>query len=138
MSRPLLLDTHAAVWLALSDPLTLAARKALSEARTDRLPILVSPVSAWEIAMLVAKRRLMLNMDPAAWFSALLALPGLKLAELSPEILIASVSLPGSPPNDPMDRILLATARAHGLRLVTRDGLILAYAQEGFVNALAC
>lgn len=138
MSRPLLLDTHAAIWLAFSDPIAAGAREALAQARSDGRAILVSPVSAWEVAMLSAKRRLVLNMDPAAWFRALLALPGLQLAELSPEVLIASVFLPGSPPNDPMDRILLATARAQGLRLMTRDGRILAYAEDGFVNVVAC
>jgi len=88
--------------------------------------------------MLWSKRRLELNMDPAAWFKALLDTPGLRLGELPPEVLIASVFLPGEPPADPIDRILLATARAYGLTLITRDARLLAYAAAGLVRAVVC
>ena len=64
--------------------------------------------------------------------------PGMRLAELSPEILIASSFLPGTPPKDPADRILLATARDLGATLVTRDRAILAYGESGQINTLAC
>jgi PIN domain nuclease of toxin-antitoxin system len=57
---------------------------------------------------------------------------------VTPEILIDAVELPGTPPNDPADRFLIATARQHGLRLVTRDALILAYGQGGHVLTLEC
>ena len=42
------------------------------------------------------------------------------LPVLSPEVLIDSSVLPGKPPNDPIDRIIIATARQHDLTLVTR------------------
>jgi PIN domain nuclease of toxin-antitoxin system len=65
-------------------------------------------------------------------------MPNVHLAALSPEILIASSFLPGEPPNDPADRILLATARDLGATLVTRDRAILAYGESGQVSTLAC
>ena len=58
--------------------------------------------------------------------------------ELTLAILIGSCELPGTPPDDPADRIIIATARELGLAVVTRDGAILAYAQAGYVNALRC
>jgi PIN domain nuclease of toxin-antitoxin system len=58
--------------------------------------------------------------------------------DLSPQILIASSFLPGKPPRDPADRIIIATARDLGATLITRDGLILKYAEEGQVSAIAC
>lgn len=135
----MLLDTHAAVRLAFGDPLTPVALKILAETRREGGDILVSPITAWEVAILTSKRRLTLHMDPIAWFRALLALPGLRLADMPPEVLIASTQLPGeAKPKDPADRIILATARAYGLRLITRDTEMLAYAKEGLVDAIAC
>ena len=62
----------------------------------------------------------------------------MELAELSPQILIASSFLPGDPPGDPADRILAATAREYGYTLVTRDRPLLDYAKQGHLQALAC
>jgi len=41
-------------------------------------------MTAWEIATLVAKNRLHLAPAPGAWFSALLALAGVRLAASPP------------------------------------------------------
>jgi PIN domain nuclease of toxin-antitoxin system len=68
----------------------------------------------------------------------LLAIPGVHLAELSPDILIASSYLPGTPPRDPMDRILIATARELAATLVTRDRAIVAYGAQGHVSVVEC
>ncbi len=54
---------------------------------------------------------------------------------LTPRILIESTRLPGGLHLDPVDRILVATARELGLTLVTRDKLLLAYARKGHLNA---
>jgi PIN domain nuclease of toxin-antitoxin system len=88
--------------------------------------------------MLVSRNRMTLLMKPEAWFDRLLQAPGMSLAELSPELLIASSFLPGRPPRDPADRIMAATAREDGLRLVTRDRPLLEYADQGHIQALAC
>jgi PIN domain nuclease of toxin-antitoxin system len=100
--------------------------------------VFVSPVSGWEVGLLAGRGQLTMSMDPAAWFEKLLSVPGIGLAEVSVRILIASSFLPGSPPDDLVDRILLATAREKAYRLLTRDKKLLAYAKEGHVAALAC
>ena len=46
--------------------------------------------------------------------------------------------LPELTHRDPTDRMLIATARAHDLTLITRDRAILAYAAAGHVRAVAC
>jgi PIN domain nuclease of toxin-antitoxin system len=46
--------------------------------------------------------------------------------------------LPGRLHDDPIDRILVATARREGLTLITRDRAILDYAAQGHVRALPC
>jgi PIN domain nuclease of toxin-antitoxin system len=135
---PLLLDTCAAIWMAEREPISQASIDALNEAADSGTSIHVSMISSWEIGLLVAKKRLPLSMEPLAWFERLLTTPGVRLANVSARILVASSFLPGHPPNDPMDRILLATAREGGYRLVTRDKRMLGYAKAGHVMALIC
>jgi PIN domain nuclease of toxin-antitoxin system len=51
---------------------------------------------------------------------------------------MASSYLPGEPPRDPADRIIAATAREYGYCLVTRDRLLLEYADRGHIQVLVC
>ena len=87
--------------------------------------------------MLVAKDRLVLALPPLQWFQSILDL-GIDLAVLSPEILVASSQLSGPALRDPADRIIAATARAFGYRLMTRDRPLLTFAASGQVTAIAC
>jgi PIN domain nuclease of toxin-antitoxin system len=134
---PLLLDTNAAIWLS-RDELKASASEKLDEAARVGVATYLSPITAWEVGILVAKNRLSLLMTPQRWFARLLDMPGISLADLSPDILMASSFLPGTPPRDPADRILLATARELGATLITRDRLILRYGEDGRVSVIAC
>ena len=57
---------------------------------------------------------------------------------MPPSLLIASTQLPGTPPNDPADRIIAATARERGLRVMTRDSKLLAYGEAGHLATVVC
>lgn len=138
LTRPLLLDTRAAIWLMNGDPMSPTSREAITAALAAAEGIHVSPITAWEIGTLVAKNRLQLTLSPGAWFDRLLALPGIRLVSMPPSVLIASTALPGSPPKDPADRIIAATARAFGYAVVTRDGELALYAREGHIEAVGC
>lgn len=131
------LDTCAVLWLAFGDPMQPTALASIRGAQAS-VSALVSPISAWEIAVKFAKGRLQLDVDPAAWFERFLQLPGIRLLDLTPQLLISSAMLPGQPPGDPADRIVIATARDVGAPVVTRDRLILAYAAAGYVAAEPC
>jgi PIN domain nuclease of toxin-antitoxin system len=134
----LLLDTCATLWIAAGDPIAPAAQQALRDAQRAGAPLQVSAITAWEIGLLAARGRIALTMTPQAFFAAVLATPGVALAALTPGVLIDSSHLPGAPPRDPADRMVIATARAHGLAVVTRDHAILGYAEAGHVRAVAC
>ena len=112
-----LLDTCAVIWIANGDPLHEPAESALREAYATGGGLAVSPMAAWEIAMLAAKGKIALSIAPEVWFDRVLALPRVALAAMPPPVLIASCALPGAPPADPVDRILAATARAFGLHV---------------------
>ena len=131
-----LVDTCAMIWIANGDRLREPAASVLRGAQVERL--VVSPISAWEIATLVAKGKMALSISPDIWFRRFCDMPEVGLAEMPPSVLVASANLPGAPPADPADRILLATARAFGYSLVTRDRKLLEYGRQGHVQVLGC
>jgi PIN domain nuclease of toxin-antitoxin system len=129
----LLLDTCALLWLANGTEMTPESRDALAKKSLH-----VSPISAWEIANLVRKSRLAMTLPAARWFRQTTGKMAAKIPQLSVEILSDSCDLPGSPPDDPADRIIIATARETDMIIVTRDKEILEYSRAGHVRALVC
>ena len=134
--NPTLLDTHVLVWLLSgSDRLGAQARKAIQKAAESGV-LHLSAISPWEIAVLVSKGRLVLEQDVGEWIQAGVALPGICLEPLSPEVAVASTRLPGEFHADPADRIIVATARHLGAVLVTADGLLLSYGSAGHLKVM--
>lgn len=136
--QPLLWDTHAAIWIYSKMPISQAAVDALAAAHRASISSYISPITAWEVGMLASRGRLQLLIRPERWFANLFEIPGVRLADLSPDLLIASSYLPGKPPNDPADRIIAATARDLGATLITRDRALLQYGEQGHVNVVEC
>jgi PIN domain nuclease of toxin-antitoxin system len=132
-----LLDTHVWLWFALGDAERLAApvRKKIVAA-THGGSLAVSAISLWEIGMLEVKGRIVLGMPCEKWVATALALPGLRLIGLEPEIAVASSRLPGEMHGDPADRILAATARARDAVLATADERLVEYGKAGFMRVL--
>lgn len=137
-SAPLLLDTCAVIWVAEDQPISDTATLALDQAHAADQFIYVSPITAWEVGMLVARGRLTMIVKPQLWFERLLDVSNIRLADLSPDLLISSSFLPGEAPRDPADRIIAATAREYGYTLVTRDRMLLNYAEQGHIQAVCC
>ena len=135
---PLLLDTHTAIWITEDQPIAATAVEAIDAAYQAGRAIFVSAITAWEVGLLASRNRLSIVARPERWFQRLLAIPGIQLADLSPDIMFASSFLPGKPPRDPADRILLATARDLGATLITRDRLLLKYGEDGQVSTIPC
>ncbi len=138
MTQPLLLDTCAVIWIAENERLAPQAIEILRSTYDSGMPTYVSPITAWEIGMLASRERLKLLITPQRWFGRLLETPAVRLADMSPELLIASSFLPGKPPRDPADRIIAATARNYGCTLMTRDRALLDYGEQGHIRVFAC
>jgi PIN domain nuclease of toxin-antitoxin system len=133
----LLLDTHVWLWLAAGDRRLPRphVRRITDAARTGSL--LVSPISAWEVALLERRGRIRLGRSIGLWLDEALAVPGLNVAPLTPRIAVSSCHLPEPFHPDPADRMIVATARDLGCTLVTEDQRIRAYGRAGHVRVLA-
>ena len=137
MTTRLLLDTCAVLYTT-EDRMDGQTTALLARAFAEREPVAVSAISAWEIGLLAARGRLPTAAAPLRYFDAFAAIPGIRLEPATPAILADSSFLPGPVQRDPADRIIIATARALDLTIVTSDRLILTYASKGHVRAHAC
>jgi PIN domain nuclease of toxin-antitoxin system len=118
----ILLDTHAAIWFAIDEGLGRQSQKIADKALADdRLAI--SSFSFWEMAMLVTKRRLRVVDSAVEQRNELLA-AGVQELPLTGDIAILAAELEGLN-GDPADRIIAATAIAHGATLMTADANLL-------------
>ena len=131
----ILLDTHVLIWFLQADPsLGREARHRIEQEQRNE-GIQISAITPWEIAMLIAKRRLSLGRSTSVWVSKALGTQGVGLAPLDPAIAIEAGELVGLH-GDPADRIIIATARHHDWPLVTSDRTILTYAAAGHLRAI--
>ena len=124
----IVLDTHALLWWASGshEQLGSAALQAITAEQTDG-QILVSSISAWEIAMLVERGRIALSMEVDAWLATAKQIPCLRFVPVDNDIAVKSTVLPGDFHKDPADRFIVATARQFAAPLVSADEKIRAY-----------
>lgn len=138
MISDILLDTHAFIWLMEGEETLSRESRQLINRLSQKKFIFVAAISIWEIAMLQAKKRIVLKMPLQKWVEKATSLPFLKIIDLNPEIAIQSCKLPGNFHGDPADRMIVATSRILDVPLLTRDKKILDYAKESFLKAFEC
>jgi len=143
-AAPVLLDTNVWVWAACGDAdqvgqgtLDLVNRAA----EEDRL--FASAASVWEIAAHVARGAIRIGADLHAWVAEQLQAPGVRLLTITGALAIDSQQLPtwirrvdSREHGNAGDRFLAATARQRSAVLVSRDSVILDYAEDGHVTVL--
>ena len=125
----IVLDTHALVWWATGDTqLPARVRKLIDrEAALPGRQVLVSAISAWEIAMLVERGRIALALDLDEWLQAVESLDGLAMVSVNAQVAVQSATLPGEFHKDPADRMIVALARERNAVLVSADEKIQRY-----------
>lgn len=97
---------------------------------------MIPVIAIWELGLLNQKGRIGFREPIEDWVFTSLALPGIRLADLTPEIALLCNRLPGPLHSDPADRIIVATAIERAATLVTRDKALLSYGAEGHVKVL--
>ena len=116
----ILVDTHVVVWLVFdAERVSAKARSAISDARKSAHGLAISDISLLELATLVSKGRIQLDISLESFLqeieSRFVVLP------ISGRACARAMALPVAYPKDPADRIIGATALVEGLSLVTAD-----------------
>lgn len=119
----LLLDTHIWIW-SLLEP-TKLARRVVQALEKEENELWLSPLSLWELFLLVEKGRVSLERGVEDWIADALKTAPLQEAPLTHDVALETrrVQLPH---RDPVDQFLVATARVFGLTLVTADQRLIA------------
>lgn len=129
MRDAFLLDTHIVLWLDNGDPKLKDATRAMIDRRwLAGGSVLVSAVSAWEIALLADTGRISLDRPPEAWVERFAGRPGVEVIPLTCRAASRAYGLQHFERRDPADRLLVATAIELACEFVTYDGPITDYA----------
>lgn len=127
----LLLDTHVWVWSVDGNVRHIGRRARCLLARAEsQEAIRISPATVFEVTALHTAARLRLARSPEQWIREALGAAGVRLTPFSSAIAIDAGSIPRTALADPLDRLLVATARQLDATFVTRDTRILEYASE--------
>lgn len=125
----IVLDTHALIWWINGDGQLSSNAKAVinEEVSAENGVVLVSSISAWEIAMLVGAERLALTMDVDDWLEVASTIESVRFVPVDNQVAIESTRLPGTFHKDPADRMIVALARHLNIAVVTADAKIRNY-----------
>ena len=137
------MDTNALIWFVNGDAISRPALDAIAAAQELRR-IYVSPISAWEAGLAAKKWHNQPNLggrNPSDWFTAVLAIPGVRLIGMSRRIALESAEVPpiyGD--GDPGDCFLIATARIKRVPIVTRDASMIALSEvnPSYLKTIPC
>jgi PIN domain nuclease of toxin-antitoxin system len=126
-----LLDTHAWIWTVEGDTRRIGRRsRQLIAGAEAREAVRISVATVFEIVALHAAGRLRLAKPPEQWIDTSLDLCGVRLAELTRTVAMDAGFIPRTALADPLDRLIVATARQLGATLLSADAAILEYAAQ--------
>jgi PIN domain nuclease of toxin-antitoxin system len=120
-----LLDTHILLWWQTEfHRLSKAQARVLEGLEEQGQPVGLSAISLREFAMMLHRRRISVEMSLDTWMDSIEFHPLITILPLTAKIAAESVRLGDDFPRDPADQIIVATARCHGLTLITSDARI--------------
>ena len=122
----ILLDTHIWLW-SLLEPEKLS-RKMLRALQSGS-ELWLSPISVWELTMLVNKNRIGLSKPVTVWVEEALSRAPLREAPVTSEVTL-EISRFSLPHRDPADYFIVSSARVFDLTLATAD--------QRLISARAC
>lgn len=131
----IVLDTHILIWFVQGEDKLGRKAREIVEQSFDQEEVTVSAITFWEISLLAHRGNISLAKPTQTWIDDLRD-RGLGVIGISPEIAVDAGQLADNIHGDPVDRLIIASARATGFPLVTADRSILAYGQAGHVTVI--
>ena len=120
------LDTHVLLWWLLKSSNLSKKHEALLDFLEEQGEVFaVSVMTLWEIAQLVERRRFLLQFALEPWLQGLEIRSELKILPLTSQVILDAQKLGTGFPRDPADRLIAATARTQGAKLLTVDQKII-------------
>lgn len=124
----LLLDTHIWIWnSAAPDKLGKRVARVIANEENE---LWLSPISIWELSVLVAERRIELDDGIETWVARTLTQTIYREAPLTNEVVLEVAKIRFSH-RDPADYFIAASAKVFDLTLVTADPRLLALKSQG-------
>ena len=117
----IVVDTHVIIWNALKPELISKKAEQEIEKANGSEGIIFCEISLWEIAMLIKKKRLVIDVTYLEFINLLKASNNYIFKGISPEIAELSANLPSEINQDPADRIICATSIFTNYKLITSD-----------------
>jgi PIN domain nuclease of toxin-antitoxin system len=122
----IVLDTHIWIWWVDDNQQRLTARQRELIQQHQPQGLGVSIISCWEVAKAVESQRLTLSCGVDEWLNLALSYPGVRLLDLTVQIVLESTKLIDFH-RDPGDQMIVATANVNGCPVLTADQKNLAY-----------
>ena len=120
-----MLDTHILIrWIGEPKRLSREQTGILNEVTRRCEPFAISAITLVELAVLSTSASVRLKLSLNEIFSALESAPDLRILPVTIDI-AREVSFLANKLRDPADCVIVATARVHGLRLLTSDQRII-------------
>jgi PIN domain nuclease of toxin-antitoxin system len=117
-----LLDTHVLLWWRSgSGRLLKHQTRLLTELEESGEPVGIASITLWELAKMAERGRLEVEQPLDLWLREIEQNPLISVYPISASIALESARLGAGFHKDPADQIIVATARCHGLRLITAD-----------------
>jgi PIN domain nuclease of toxin-antitoxin system len=117
----IVVDTHIIIWNALKPEAVSKKAKQEIDKANETDGIIFCEISLWEIAMLIKKKKLAIDVTYLEFINLLKASNNYMFKGISPEIAELSANLPSEINQDPADRIICATSIITNSKLVTSD-----------------
>lgn len=120
----ILLDTHVWLWWLLEEGDLDESERSILDEQAMNGEIVISAATLWETEMLERSGQVQLEPDFETWVTRATDEQICKVIPIDEKVVKAMRKLPENFPDDPADRIIVATALLYDIPLATKDEVL--------------